>query len=76
MDLLTFLLLRLAWGHPEVRKLAFYFQQALGNESAGQMRTWPTNIFSKRVRERVEAGAVTGGSSSLDVWDEWAIVSP
>lgn len=75
-DLLTYLLLRLAWEHPEVRKLAFYFQRALGNESAGQMRTWPTNIFSKRVRERVEAGAVTGGSSSLDVWDEWAIVFP
>ena len=75
-DLLTFLLQRLAWEHPDVRKLAFYFERALGREFAGVMRTWPTNVFSKGVRQRVDAGAVTGRVSSLDAWDEWAVTLP
>jgi hypothetical protein len=72
-DLLTFLLQRLAWEHPDVRKLAFYFERALGREFAGVMRTWPTNVFSKGVRQRVDAGAVRGESGG---WDEWEVTLP
>lgn len=66
--LLAYLTQRLAWNDPAIRDLADYYRMAnLWGQGAGQMRFWPTSIFSAEVLQSIGAGGVTNGGD----WSEW-----
>jgi hypothetical protein len=69
-SLLGTLTSKLAWNAPMLRDLADYYRKAdmLGS-GEGNMRFWPTSIYSEAVLTRVEAGQLSNGS----VWDEWSM---
>ena len=61
--------LRLAWENPEGRELADYYRDTnLSGSGNGFMRKWPSSIYSKFTREKVEAGNYSNPTN----WDEWA----
>ncbi|RYV01056.1 hypothetical protein SOPP22_16790 [Shewanella sp. OPT22] len=62
--------LRLAWENSESRDLADYYRETnLSGSGNGFMRKWPSSIYSKFTREKVEAGNYSKPKS----WDEWAV---
>ena len=59
-----------AWNHPDMRSLADYIRLAnLSGSGAGDMRLWPTSIYSDEVRGKVEAGLLANGVR----WSEWSV---
>lgn len=62
------LIQRLAWENAFLRGLADYYRVAkLAGSGRGQMRMWPSSMYSDDIRSQVEAGALASGM----VWDEW-----
>ena len=67
---LTHLYQKIAWEEEALRDLSDYFRLAnFGGHGAGQIRTWPTSIYSDQVRARVEKGDLRNDDS----WDEWSL---
>ena len=68
-SLIAYLSRRLAWENPSLRQLAEYYQAtSLEGGGGGAMRHWPSSIFSKSIRSRVESGAL-----SNERWDKWSV---
>lgn len=68
--LISHLSQKLAWDNPSFRDLADYYRRTnIAGSGKGNMRTWPSSIYSEEIRPRVEAGALVSG----EVWDEWHI---
>lgn len=60
----------LAWNDPSVRDLADYYRMAnLQGNSSGNMRPWPSTVYSEEVRPEIVAGRFTNGVP----WDEWSV---
>lgn len=71
--LISYLLQKLAWENPSFRDLADYYRITnIAGSGAGNMRKWPTSIYSSEIRSRVETGELSNGKS----WDEWSIHFP
>ena len=68
-SLIAYLSRGLAWESPSLRQLAEYYQAtSLEGGGGGVMRHWPSSIFSKSIRSRVESGAL-----SNEKWDKWSL---
>ena len=68
--LISYLSERLAWEDPLLRDLADYYRiTKIGGIGEGELRPWPSSIYSKEVRLRAEAGRLTTGRAAI--WDEW-----
>ena len=63
---------RLAWEDPALRDLADYYQGAkITGSGEGTLRLWPTSIYSKKIRARVEACNLSGSAGN-----EWSLIFP
>ena len=61
---------RLAWENPSLRDLAdYYIHTNIAGSGEGSGRDWPSSIYSKKIRSRVEAGQLSNG----EAWDEWSV---
>ena len=61
---------RLAWEESSLRDLADYYRITnISGSARGNLRNWPSSIYSEEIRSRVEAGQLSNGKS----WDEWHI---
>lgn len=61
---------KLAWNVPSLRTLANYFSASrIEGTGKGNMRIWPSCIYSDKIRHRVEMGRLTNG----EAWNEWSI---
>ncbi len=70
-SMLTNLMGRLAWEHPDMRELDRYFRRVnLGGVGLGQPRLWSHNVFSAEVKAKVQVGQVTNGV----FWSEWSMM--
>jgi hypothetical protein len=68
--LISYLSQKLAWENPELRDLADYYRIAnIAGSGKGNMRMWPSSIYSEEIRPRVEAGLLSNGKP----WDEWHV---
>jgi hypothetical protein len=68
--LISHLSQKLAWENPSFRDLADYYRLTnISGSGKGQMRNWPSSIYSEAIRPRVEAGMLSNGKP----WDEWHI---
>lgn len=71
--LISYLSQKLAWENPSFRDLADYYRITnIAGSGTGNMRRWPTSIYSSEIRSRVETGELSNGKS----WDEWSIHFP
>lgn len=67
--MITSLLNKLAWEYSNLRPLAKYFRATnLQGRGSGGMRNWESNIYSEKIRKRVELGQFSEGN-----WNEWSI---
>jgi len=58
--LISYLSQKLAWEDPSLRDLADYYRITnIAGSGKGYMREWPSSIYSKDVRTRVEAGMLS-----------------
>lgn len=74
--MLTDLLQRLAWEHPEMRQLAQYFVvTGIQGSGHGTSRSWPLDLYSDEVGSRV-AAMVEGDDWSSERWTEWRPAFP
>jgi hypothetical protein len=65
---------KLAWDNPSLRNLAEYYQKVrIEGESTGENRTWPSSIFSRKTRKRLEVG-IPLIPPTLRPWNEWQAV--
>ena len=73
---ISYLIERMAWENPDMRDIAEYFTQSNISGMTGAFgpighlrRLWPSSIYSKQIRPRVE-------SSMFDrsKWSEWSII--
>lgn len=68
--LISYLSQKLAWENPSLRDLADYYRIAnIAGSGQGNMRMWPSSIYSDEIRSRVEAGQLSNGKP----WDEWHV---
>jgi hypothetical protein len=68
--LISYLSRKLAWENPSLRDLADYYRISnIAGPGKGDMRMWPSSIYSEEIRSRVEAGSLSNGKP----WDEWHI---
>lgn len=68
--LISYLSQKLAWENPSLRDLADYYRIVnIAGVGKGQMRMWPSSIYSEEIRPRVEAGMLSNGKP----WDEWHV---
>lgn len=66
--LISYLSQKLAWENPSLRGLADYYRLVdIAGPGRGEMRMWPSTIYSGETRARVEAGHFGNGKP----WDEW-----
>ncbi len=65
--LITYLLAKLAWENPEIRPIADHFNHALPNAGLGFVRTWPKEIYSDEIRDRIIREPL-----NFKPWDEWS----
>lgn len=62
---------KLAWETPELRDLVDYYKETkIEGLGYGEVRQWPSSIYSEEVRQRVK----TGDLSLDDSWDEWNFI--
>lgn len=62
----------LAWENSVLRDLADYYQGTnIAGTGEGEFRSWPSSIYSKKVRRRVVNGNLTSGKAAS--WDEWRL---
>jgi hypothetical protein len=67
--LISYLSQRLARENASLRALADYYRITnIAGAGGGDMRKWPSSIYSEGIRGRVEAGKLTNIA-----WDEWNI---
>lgn len=68
--LIAYLSQKLAWEHPEYRSLADYYRVTnISGSGKGSMRKWDANIYSDKIRARVQRGQLSNGAS----WNEWSV---
>lgn len=69
-DFLKDLYKKMAWEDPSMRDLAYYFQVALHQGGAGGSKSWPSDIYSETIRDKIVRGigVVNGGH-----WNEWTM---
>lgn len=61
---------RMAWEDPSYRDLADYYRITnISGSGSGEVRKWPTTIYSDEIRTTVEAGRLSNGKA----WDEWSV---
>jgi hypothetical protein len=66
--LISCLCQKLAWENSELRDLADYYRVAkIAGSGSGDMRLWPSSIYSDEVRRQVESGLAL----NPELWDEW-----
>ena len=71
--LISHLSQKLAWENPEYRSLADYYRVTnISGSGQGSIRTWETDIYSDKIRPRVQRGELIYGHS----WDEWSSIFP
>jgi hypothetical protein len=68
--LISYLTQKIAWENPSLRDLADYYRLTnIAGSGKGNMRIWPSSIYSDEIRTRVEAGMLSNGKP----WDEWQV---
>lgn len=61
---------KLAWADPSLQPLADYYRLTrVDGSGRGNIRSWPSSIYSDAIRARVEAGMLSNGVA----WDEWSV---
>lgn len=68
--LISYLSQKLAREDFSLRDLADYYRICnISGSGAGNIRLWPSSIYSEEIRGRIEAGMLSNGKA----WDEWSI---
>jgi hypothetical protein len=68
--LISYLIQKLAWEDTSLRDLADYYRIVnIAGSGKGNMRMWPSSIYTEEIRPRIEAGLLSNGKP----WDEWHV---
>ena len=75
ISVLIFKLLRqLAWENPIWRDLGdYYLSIGVPGDAKGNIRPWPTSIYSEKIRRSVETYAMVSPNENFYDWNEWHV---